>query len=261
MDSTPFVPFLTLYEKTMPFYMSTIGVSQRSVYRPYGIDDCQLLYILSGTGEVVIEKITYELKENSFLFLPPNSPHNYYPVSKSWETRFITFGGSGASDFKAMPAFVQGNAGIFDFSRWYKILYKYKYTPNHEKSLSVTLYAALLDFKSSLSLNSPASEGKKNMFISAIHDMVNNPNLFLSDIAKSLNISEEHFCRSFKAYTGFRPLEYLNFLKIQRAKELLKSTDKGISEIAEMSGYISPSYFSMLFKRYTGTTPKNYRNS
>lgn len=263
MQLTPFIPFLTLLEKEMPFYVSTIGEenSHLPVYRPYGINDCQILYVTSGKGEAVIYNTTYELKKHSILYLPSNTPHHYYPTTTAWGTKYITFGGSGTHDFTNMPAFVQANSTEFDFSRWYKILYQYKYTPNHEKSLSVTLYATLLEFKSSISLSSPLSEAKKNMLISAMHEMATNFKLNLSDVAQKLNISEEHFCRTFKAYTGLRPLEYVNYLKIQRAKELLKSTDKNISEIAEMTGYFSPSYFTMIFKRYTGISPKNFRNS
>lgn len=263
MNLTPYIPFLTLLEKEMPFYMSTIGseTSSMPVYRPNGISDCQILYISSGEGEVIIRQEAHVLKEHSILYLPANTPHHYYPITNSWKTKYITFGGSGTSSFNFIPAFVQNNTSDFDFSRWHKILYKYKYTPNHEKSLSVTLYAALLDFKSSISPNSALAESKKNVLIAAMHEMATNFDLSLSDIAQNLNISEEHFCRTFKSYTGLRPLEYLNYLKIQRAKELLKSTKKDVSKIAEMAGYSSPSYFTMLFKRYTGTTPKKYRGS
>ncbi len=265
MKETSFIPFLTLLEKEMPFYVSTIGsiISSSPIYRPHGIEDCQLLYIKSGRGEVLIDNTVHELNEKSILFLPPNSPHNYYPVTHAMNTRYITFGGSGTADFKTMPAFVRTSTSDFDFSKWYKLLYKYKYTPNHEKSLSVTLYASLLDFKTFISLNASASSfaAKKNAYILAMHEMANNYALSLSDIAEKLNLSEAHFCRTFKAFTGMRPIEYLNFLKIHRAKELLKSTDTAIARVAELSGFQSSSYFTMLFKRYTGTTPKEYRNT
>lgn len=264
MEITPYIPFLTLLEKEMPFYLSTIGSDNAKlvVYRPYGIEDCQILYVESGTGgEAIIDNEVYPLQENTILYIPANTPHNYYATKTPLKTKYITFGGSGAADFNAMPAFVQRNMGDFDFSKWYKPLYKYKYTPNHERSLSVTLYATLLEFKNSVSITSPHSETKKNVLMSAMHEMATNFDLTLGDIAKNLNISEEHFCRTFKSYTGLRPLEYLNNLKIQHAKELLKKSDKDISEIAEMSGYLSPSYFTMIFKRYTGTTPKKYRDS
>lgn len=263
METTPFIPFLTLLEKNMPFYMSTIGtsVSHAHVYRPNGIEDCQLLYIADGVGKVIIDGTTYDLKEKSVLYIPSYASHNYYPTTNMWTTKYITFGGSGISDFSTMPILIQNNTSDFDFSKWYKILYKYKYTPNHEKSLSITLYATLLDFKTSISLHSSAIEAKKNMLMSAIHDMTNNYEISLNDVAKKLNMTEEHFCRTFKSYTGMRPLEYLNFLKIQRAKELLKNTEMSIAKIAELAGYLSQSYFTMLFKRYTGTTPKKYRNS
>lgn len=263
MEITPFKPFLTSLEKELPFYMTTIGseILRTYVYRPYGIEDYQILYIEEGEGEAFINGSCYTLRANTILFLPPRSEHNYHPTTNSWKSKFITFNGGGTSFLSTIPAFVQTNTSDFDFSKWFKILYKYKYTPNHENSLSVTLYASLLDFKKTSFLSSSGSEEKKNRLMASVHQMSFDYNLSLADVAKTLNMSEEHFCRTFKTYTGLRPIEYLNFLKIQRAKELLRNTQRSISKIAELSGFSSPSYFTLLFKRYTGTTPKKYRES
>ena len=89
--------------------------------------------------------------------------------------------------------------------------------------------------------------------------MTENSNVNLSDIVSMLNISEEHFCRIFKDYTGFRPFEYINRLKIQKAKELLKNSELNIKDISFQTGFENHSYFSKLFKRYTGCTPSEYR--
>lgn len=72
---------------------------------------------------------------------------------------------------------------------------------------------------------SAAISGKKmHLMTRALHYMSDNRDLSLSDIAAQFNISEEHFCRVFKEYTGYRPFEYLNLVKLQKAKELLKNT-------------------------------------
>ena len=95
----------------------------------------------------------------------------------------------------------------------------------------------------------------------ALHYMSDNRDLSLSDIAAQFNISEEHFCRVFKEYTGYRPFEYLNLVKLQKAKELLKNTSLSIGEVCIESGFESHSYFSMLFKRSNGCTPGEYRSA
>ena len=95
----------------------------------------------------------------------------------------------------------------------------------------------------------------------ALHYMSDNRDLSLGDIAAQFNISEEHFCRVFKEYTGYRPFEYLNLVKLQKAKELLKNTSLSIGEVCIESGFESHSYFSMLFKRSNGCTPGEYRSA
>ena len=97
------------------------------------------------------------------------------------------------------------------------------------------------------------------MMTRAMHYLSENNNINLSDIADEFNISKEHFCRIFKEYTGYRPFEYVNRIKIQKAKELLKNTSYSIGEISIYAGYESHSYFTHLFKKYTGMTPAEYR--
>ena len=63
-----------------------------------------------------------------------------------------------------------------------------------------------------------------NTVPTAVQNKSENNNINLSDIADEFNISKEHFCRIFKEYTGYRPFEYVNRVKIQKAKELLKNT-------------------------------------
>ena len=92
-----------------------------------------------------------------------------------------------------------------------------------------------------------------------MHYLSENTNMSLADAAAEFNISEEHFCRIFKSYTGYRPFEYVNLVKIQKSKELLKNTNYSVGEIASQSGFDSHSYFTFIFKKYTGMTPTQYR--
>lgn len=105
------------------------------------------------------------------------------------------------------------------------------------------------------------SNNRTHLMTRAMHYLSENNNISLIDIANEFNISEEHFCRIFKEYTGYRPLEYVNLVKIQKAKELLKNTNYSIGEISAQAGYESHSYFTLLFKKYTGITPIEYRSN
>ena len=60
---------------------------------------------------------------------------------------------------------------------------------------------------------------------------------------------------------GMTPMQYITFLRITRAKELLRSTDYSIQEISSMVGYENPLYFSRIFKKQTGYSPSEYRSA
>lgn len=83
----------------------------------------------------------------------------------------------------------------------------------------------------------------------------------LSDIAGILNLSQYHFCRLFKQSTGVTPHQYLTRCRIDRAKQLLKTTKLTITEIAFEVGLTNHSSFTRLFRQYMGMTPKAFRAS
>ncbi|MBI1179781.1 MAG: helix-turn-helix domain-containing protein [Alphaproteobacteria bacterium] len=72
-------------------------------------------------------------------------------------------------------------------------------------------------------------------------------------------LSERTFKRRFRAATGFTPVEYVQTLRIEEAKQYLETTDLNIDEIGEKVGYSDPAFFRRLFKRQSGTSPAAYR--
>ena len=81
----------------------------------------------------------------------------------------------------------------------------------------------------------------------------------VSEIADRLNMSVHYLCHVFKAETGTTPIDYRNSVKLIRAKKLLVSTEKRVSEIAFECGFGSASYFSKMFYKNEGITPSEYR--
>ena len=82
----------------------------------------------------------------------------------------------------------------------------------------------------------------------------------LGALAALTNISEQHFCRLFKARFGLRPMEYVALKRISHAKSLLETTNESIARIGELSGYHNPNYFGIVFRRYESVSPSVYRN-
>lgn len=83
----------------------------------------------------------------------------------------------------------------------------------------------------------------------------------LENLASITFFSRNYFCRKFKECTGMTVFEYIQKLRIEEACKLLKTTNMKIIDISAAVGYNDQKYFSRLFKRHTGKSPSEYRNS
>ncbi len=86
-----------------------------------------------------------------------------------------------------------------------------------------------------------------------------NTNITLEDVAAKVHLNSAYFSTLFKQSTGSSFKEYLNMIRVEESKRLLTSTDYSIIDIAIATGFEDQSYFSKVFKKYTGITPKQYR--
>lgn len=85
------------------------------------------------------------------------------------------------------------------------------------------------------------------------------PSMSLNEVAAQVNLSPSHFSTVFSQETGQTFKEYLTDLRIARAKELLRTTVLRSFEIADQIGYNDPHYFSFVFRKITGLSPKEFR--
>ena len=86
-----------------------------------------------------------------------------------------------------------------------------------------------------------------------------NANLMLQDVAKAVNMSKSRFSTVFSQTTGQSFTEYLIYLRLSKAKELLKTSNLKSSQIATEIGYNDSHYFSYIFKKTQGMSPKEFR--
>jgi AraC-like DNA-binding protein/CheY-like chemotaxis protein len=83
----------------------------------------------------------------------------------------------------------------------------------------------------------------------------------LQDLAQQFSMSRAYLCSRFREETGLTFTQYLNRRRIERAQELLVSTDMSAKEIAFSVGYENPNYFSRVFKSMTGRSVSEYRGT
>ncbi len=81
----------------------------------------------------------------------------------------------------------------------------------------------------------------------------------LNEFAAQANMPRSTFIRVFRTKTGYAPVEYFLRLKVQRACELLETTDLQINQISRKLGYEDQYYFSRLFKKFMDLSPQQYR--
>ena len=81
----------------------------------------------------------------------------------------------------------------------------------------------------------------------------------VSGLARLSNYSDRQFIRLFKETLGCIPIDYITNLRMQKARELLKTSSLPIAEIASRCGYNDSNYFSRIFKKHNAETPSEYR--
>ena len=78
-------------------------------------------------------------------------------------------------------------------------------------------------------------------------------------MAEHTGLKPRTFARRFRAATGYQPIDYVQALRVEEAKQMLETGALGVDEIAEVVGYGDPASFRRLFKRRAGLTPAAYR--
>jgi transcriptional regulator GlxA family with amidase domain len=85
--------------------------------------------------------------------------------------------------------------------------------------------------------------------------------LELEDLAAVAHLSKFHFSNRYKALTGYSPIKHFLHMKIEYACQLLDSSELSVKAIAAELGYPDPLYFSRLFSKTMGLSPRAYRSS
>jgi len=119
------------------------------------------------------------------------------------------------------------------------------------------LYSFLSEMISINSLNNSGISDQINRALNYIGDNIEK-SISLEEIAEHTGLSLSHFKKRFKFEIGDTPNNYINSLKIEKAKEMLSSGQYTITDVAYALDFSSSAYFSVVFKHHMNVTPKDF---
>jgi AraC-like DNA-binding protein len=235
------------------------------------LNEYQLLYLPEGRGVFHSKTIAEApLREGDLFLLFPGEWHSYHPNAETgWKSYWIGFKGRNMDD-RVKAGFLSPNKPIYHvgFSAAVVGLYKHAYeTALKEAAYSQQLLAGIVNhlvgmmysLERNIELNRNWSHVDMiNRARLRIRESLESP-ITIQEVAEEMGVSYSNFRKLFKEYTGLSPAVYQQDLRLQRAKELLSTTNKSIKEIAYQLNFESPDYFSAKFKAKTGRRPTDLR--
>lgn len=239
--------------------------------RTKGIDQHVFIYCVNGNGWCKMGGKEYQIRNDEYLVIPAKTAHVYAADKDNpWTIYWLHFKGSFS------PAIVQelyerlekkGNyiryseKRIKIFDELFDNLERGTAKQNLAFiSLGLGYFLSSFLYQECFNLNE-TNQVKDNPVELSISYMKQKVALLLSlkELAETANLSPSHYSYLFKQYTGYSPIEYFNRLKIQKACEWLQFTEMNINEISYKLGIDDGFYFSRLFKKTMGTSPRHYR--
>jgi len=225
-------------------------------------------YITHGSCVLQENNRTYEAKSGMWFLIPAGVRHSFYAedgvvFQKYWlHFNLESSGNSFFSLVKLPRSIIVGN------DRHIKNLFKnvFKFAGDERLSSILRLKSALLDLVAAYVERAEQYEiapqkGDASELSNVMQFIEDNlqRQITNTELASVAGMHPNYFIRFFKDKTGITPAKYITVQRIERAKTLLETTEKPISEIMQQLGFDDISHFSSLFKHYAGYSPKYYR--
>jgi len=240
--------------------------------RPSGSRQTIFIHCVAGSGWCDLGGWRHEIRSNDLLAIPARCPHAYgASESDPWTIEWFHVAGKGVSEYLKRAGFrlrapvLRLRPEVWDSPLFDEALSALEagFTDLHLIQAAKALEHLLARLVIRLHKH-PAAE---TSFMARMEEAV----LFLRahfdqpltapSLASRFGFSTSHFTSLFLQHTGHSPIDYLIRVRISRACALLDLTDLSIQEIAARTGYGDPYYFSRIFKKVTGLSPKSYRGS
>jgi AraC-like DNA-binding protein len=248
-------------------------------------NECQLVYIVSGSGTRIIGDSVESYQEGDLAFVGPNVPHVWYSkVSPHEEEQMATSIALYINpetvteylkpfiDIQTLTLFFEQSArGINIVGEKKEVISTILQETLQQKEVSLLasflkILELLMDSKDIIWLNEPSllktySSKNQGRVSKLMHFLQENfrTEITLEQAASVADLQLHSFCRFFKQLTHHTFSDFLNEIRIGFACKLLQQSDLPVTQVAYECGYSNISYFNRTFKKIHGITPREYR--
>ncbi len=255
-------------------YITDIGffpnANYHKIHRKQGAKVHICIFCIDGKGWIRTPEGLLTLKEREFTIIPANTPHSYGSTLKTpWSIYWFHFSGDDSNEIvmdygnKIVKTELDSEQSIFFIENFDHIYLMLEKGYNRGNLVVIfRLFGYLLTRTIIIFQNNRHLHGRATINVELSIDFMRknlNANISLSNLAEDANLSIQQYSLIFKKITGYSPIHYFQLLKIQKACFMLDTTLLNISEVAQLVGYEDPLYFSRIFKKINGKSPREYR--
>ena len=257
------IPAINIHEIYAYFYqVRNAGYSYPDEYHSYW----ELTFIDNGSLYTTIDGEDYHLNNFDIILYAPNQVHNQSTNKDSTCSYLTILFDMNIQDPSLIANRVfKSNREIHNAFNNFKKVSSNEYLYDNDLMIcylkEVIIRLLQYDFQPQLASSSPTQQRFENDLLNDIIIYINEniySNITVEDICVKFSISRSSLQNLFKNSLNTAPKQYINELKLSKAKLLIKESSHTISEISEILGYTSIHYFSRKFKQHFGITPTDY---
>lgn len=238
---------------------------------PHTHNHMELFYIVGGKGQFLIEEQLYPVDPNTLVIINPNVTHTEVSLNAQ-PLEYIVLGIEGIE--LATTGNSNGQFSILDHFESVEISgclrnilrEMEQKNPGYEDVCQAYMEILIIRLMRSTALSVPAepqviSGNRQCAAVKRYIDLHFKEPLTLDQLAENAHMNKYYLSHAFKQEYGISPINYMITRRIEESKYLLAETDLSMSQIAQLLGFSSLSYFSQVFRRTLAVTPMEYRQS
>lgn len=239
-----------------------------------GLDSYLIKYVLSGEGELFYEGQRYVLSAGQGFWIDCHKAQYYRtaPGADSWRVLWVHFYGGASRAYYEMFLGLNGGLNAVTLpprndteSILHGLIHTYRSAQTNlaaDIRASGLLNELMVQFTLAAT-GMPGNSGMPECVRDARAYLLENhaAHITLEYLARRYSMNKYYFLKLFKRHTGLTPNEYLIVTRLNRAKELLRTTDCSIAQISTEVGIENPSHFINLFRQREGLTPGQFRQN